>query len=222
MKQLTDDRPKPMLLLAGKPILEHVLDRLRSAGVQEVLLVTGYRADMVEAHFANYPIPVHFVRQQVINGTGAAAMLARDFVGRDSFFLTFGDILASAEDYADMAARFTADEDAVASLGVKFVDDPWQGAAVYEEGGRVVRIIEKPRPGTSTTHWNSAGLYAFRGEPLFAELTRIPVSPRGEYELTSAISQLVESGQRVLLQPLTREWRDIGRPEDLKAAERLI
>ncbi len=104
----------------------------------------------------------------------------------------------------------------VAVIGVKKVDDPWQGAAVYEEQGLVRRIIEKPVKGTSTTHWNSAGVYAFR-PILFHLLQGLKPSPRNEYELTSAIEQMVESNLEVRISPIEGPWRDVGRPEDLAA-----
>jgi dTDP-glucose pyrophosphorylase len=156
----------------------------------------------------------------VLNGTGSAALLAREFAGGDPFLFTFGDILVSAADYRGIYERLTGDPDAQAAVGVKFVDDPYQGAAVYEEAGLVTRIVEKPPKGTSSTHWNSAGLYCFRAK-VFDELATIPLSQRGEYELTSAVSQLLEGGSRLVLYSIEGIWRDIGRPEDLAVAERL-
>ena len=216
MGNLTEDLPKPMLPVAGKPLLEHILDRLRSAGFTDVFIVTGYRAEVIEAHFRDYPLRLTFARQAIVNGTGSAALLAREFAGEDPFFFTFGDILVPAADYQGILARLLAEPSAQAVVGVKFVDDPYQGAAVYEDEGRVTQIIEKPPKGTSTTNWNSAGLYAFRNR-IFEELASVPLSPRGEYELTSAVAQLLECGSTLLLYPIQGLWRDVGRPEDLDA-----
>ena len=217
MQSLTSERPKPMLEVGGKPMLEHVLDRLREAGVIEALLVTGYHGGLIESHFAAYPMRCVFERQEPVNGTGRAALLARDFAGGSPFLLTFGDILAPASEYAGMIARFAADPAADAVIAVKHVPDPYQGAAVYESGGVLTRIVEKPGIGTSATNWNSAGIFIFRPS-IFDELARLKLSPRGEYELTGAIAALVESGRRVLSYELTGPWRDVGRPEDLAAA----
>jgi len=110
---------------------------------------------------------------------------------------------------------------AEALLAVKDVDDPFQGAAVYAgPDRRVTRIVEKPPRGQSATRWNSAGIYAFRPS-IFDELQRTPKSPRGEYELTSAVAQLLEGGKRLELFPIEGQWRDIGRPEDLEAVRDL-
>jgi UDP-N-acetylglucosamine diphosphorylase / glucose-1-phosphate thymidylyltransferase / UDP-N-acetylgalactosamine diphosphorylase / glucosamine-1-phosphate N-acetyltransferase / galactosamine-1-phosphate N-acetyltransferase len=221
MKQLTDDRPKPMLLIGGKPMLEHVLDRLRAAGFTEALIVTGYRGEMIEAHFRGHPMQLVYRVQETLDGTGGAARLARDFAGGDNFLLTFGDILVNAEDYAGIAARLESDAQTEAVVGVKWVDDPWQGAAVYEQDGILTRMVEKPPQGTSRTHWNSAGLYAFRAS-VFDELVSIPKSPRGEYELPTAVEQLLARGARVRIHAIEGVWRDVGRPEDLPEAEKLL
>ncbi len=221
MQGLTEDRPKPMIEVRGKPLLEHILDRLRKAGFGEALVVIGYRGEMIQEHFRDYPMTIAYRRQETIDGTARAALLAREFCGTDPFLLTYGDILTEPDDYAGMAEKLDADGEAAAVVAVKWAGDPWQGAAIYEEQGRVVRIIEKPPKGTSTTRWNSAGSYCFRAE-IFDEFERVPLSSRGEYELTSAVEQLLAGGRRVLMHALAGGWRDVGRPSDLDEAERLL
>jgi len=221
MGALTEDLPKPMLALRGKPMLEHILDRLREAGFTEALLVTGFRGELIERHFAGYPMRLVFRRQEKLDGTGSAARLAREFCRGEPFLLTFGDILTETSDYQAMARMLESDGEAQAVLAAKWVDDPWQGAAIYETHRVVERIIEKPPPGSSTTHWNSAGAYVFRAG-IFELLDRLPLSPRGEYELTTAIEMLLAGGRRVRLHGLQGAWRDVGRPEDLGAAEGLV
>jgi NDP-sugar pyrophosphorylase family protein len=216
MQTLTGDRPKPMLLLNGKPLLEHLLDGLRTAGFSDVLIVTGYHAEMIEQYFRSYPVNLQFRRQDPLDGTATAALLAEDFVDGDAFVLTFADILIDASCYIKILDSLLGDPKIEAVVAVKDVDDPYQGAAVYEEGGRVLRIIEKPPKGTSTTCWNSAGLFAFRPS-IFEELRQVPRSSRGEFELTSALAQLLARGALVRIFPIEGFWRDIGRPEDLTA-----
>jgi UDP-N-acetylglucosamine diphosphorylase / glucose-1-phosphate thymidylyltransferase / UDP-N-acetylgalactosamine diphosphorylase / glucosamine-1-phosphate N-acetyltransferase / galactosamine-1-phosphate N-acetyltransferase len=221
MQRLTDDRPKPMLPVGGKPLLEHVLDGLRAAGFAKALLVTGYRRELIEEHFRNYPLELSYRVQEPVDGTGSALLLAREFAAGDAFLMCFGDILVHADDYRGLAGCLESDPQAEAVAGVKYVEDPWQGAAVYETEGVITRIVEKPPQGTSTTHWNSAGLYAFRAS-VFDELARIPRSPRGEYELTSAVDQMLAAGRRLRIYAIQGAWRDVGRPEDLAAAEKLV
>lgn len=220
MEGLTDDRPKPMIEVGGKPLLEHILDRLRAAGFGGVLIVTGYKAEMIEEAFRAYPMEMAFVRQQSIEGTARAALLAEAWSGGDPFLMSYGDILTEVDDYLGMAAKLVPGTEAV--LSVKWVDDPWQGAAVYtDETGRILRIVEKPAPGTSTTHWNSAGCYVFRSS-IFDTLRRVERSPRGEYEVTSAIELEIAARRRVVIHAHEGAWKDVGRPSDLQVAARLV
>jgi dTDP-glucose pyrophosphorylase len=216
LQEVTRDLPKPLLPLHGKPLVEHVLDSLRTAGFGRFLLVVGYRHELFYARFAG-DRSIHFALQDPVDGTGSAARLAQPFTGQAPFLLMFGDILASPDDIGAVWRRLLGDERAAAVIAVKEVDDPWQGAAVYETGGVVEEIIEKPPFGTSSTRWNSAGIFAFR-PAIFDALARIQPSPRGEYELTSALQILLDDGRRVLAQPLAYAWRDVGRPEDVAAA----
>jgi NDP-sugar pyrophosphorylase family protein len=217
MGALTGDRPKPMVEVRGKPILEHLLDRLRAAGITEAFIVTGYRAEMIEEHFRRYPLAITFRRQDPVDGTATAAALAREFTGRDDFLLTYGDILTGVPVYRELLDTLGAGPDLSGTLAVKEVDDPWQGAAVYETGGIITGIVEKPPRGTSSTRWNSAGIYAFR-PVLYGELARVERSPRGEFEITSAIAALAASRRKIRIVPISGAWRDIGRPEDLDDA----
>jgi NDP-sugar pyrophosphorylase family protein len=216
MGHLTDEIPKPMIRVSGKPLLEHILDRLREAGIQSAAVVTGYRHELIEEYFERYPLPITFLQQQELNGTATAVRLARQFVASDPFLLTFGDIWCDVADYLGLMAMLSGGTEAV--LGVRRVDDPWQGAAVYEQDGAVVNIVEKPAKGASTTNWNSAGLYVFRAT-VFDELERVKKSPRGEYEITSAIEQMIAAGTKLKIYAIQGKWRDVGRPEDLAAIE---
>ncbi len=219
MGPLTAELPKPMLPIAGKPMLEHILDRFGAAGFGHAFIVTGHRAELIEDHFAGYPMEIEFRRQVALNGTGAAALLAREFAAGDSFLLTYGDILVAPDNYRSIAAQLEGRAATAGVLAVKYVDDPYQGAAVYEDNGSITSIVEKPPRGTSSTNWNSAGLYAFR--PLvFDYLDGIPPSPRGEYELPTAIERMITAGQRLEIHAIQGAWRDVGRPGDIAAAER--
>lgn len=218
MGQFTADTPKAMLPVRGRPMLEHVLDGLASIGIERFLVVTGYRREMIEEHFGHWRLPIDFRLQAPIDGTGSAAKLAREFAGDDPFLLTFADILCPPAAYTRCAAALTENPATVAVLGVKDVDDPWQGAAVYEQQGIITRVIEKPPKGTSTTRWNSAGLFAL-SPMVFPYLERLEKSERGEYELTAIFGTLLDEGRELRIAPIEGDWRDVGRPEDLAAAD---
>ena len=214
MGHLTESIPKPMIRVAGKPLLEHILDRLREAGITDAAIVTGYRHELIEEYFEQYPLRISYFHQETLDGTATAVRLARPFAGNDSFLLTFGDIWCDVADYEGLLQALADGVEAV--LGVRSVDDPWQGAAVYDNAGSITKIIEKPAPGTSTTHWNSAGLYGFRAD-VFDELSRVEKSARGEYEIASAIEAMINRGLNLQIYAIQGEWRDVGRPEDLAA-----
>jgi dTDP-glucose pyrophosphorylase len=217
MGGLTVETPKPMLPVQGRPMLEHILDRLAAAGVEKFLVVAGYRREAIEAHFRHWRLPVQFRVQEPVNGTGTAARLAREFTHGEPFLLTYGDILCDASAYVRCGAVLEHYPATAAVLGVKVVDDPWRGAAVYVEAGLVRQVIEKPPKGTSNTQWGSAGLYALRSD-VFPYLDRLQPSERNEYELTSIFDMMIGDGLELRISAIEGAWRDVGRPEDLDAA----
>ena len=96
MRELTADIPKPMIAVRGKPVLQHIIEGLRGAGVRHFLIVVGYRADVVRDHFGDgsrYKIDIEYSTQVVQDGTGRVVDLARDVMGHSAFVLSYGDIL---------------------------------------------------------------------------------------------------------------------------------
>src|SRR5439155_27056208 len=109
MKHLTVSRPKPMVEVCGKPILEHILTALRDSGIREFVLVTGYFAEQVENYFLNgdtLGIRIHYIRQKVQNEIGEAFNIAREWVGQDSFFPGYGAIIAPLSTYPHLSRVF--------------------------------------------------------------------------------------------------------------------
>jgi NDP-sugar pyrophosphorylase family protein len=216
MGEITSRTPKPMLPVQGRPMLEHVLQRLAAAGIEKFLVVVGYRREILQEHFRHWPLPLEFRVQEPLDGTGSAARLARDFAGSAPFLLTFGDILCDPSAYVRCGRVLDKFSATAAVLGVKDVEDPWRGAAVYEEDGKVYRVVEKPPIGTSTTRWNSAGLFALR--PLvFPYLDRLQPSTRNEYELTAIFESMLRDNLELRISTIEGGWRDVGYPEDLDA-----
>src|SRR5689334_3451 len=113
MKELTNEVPKPMLKVQGRPILEHILTGILSAGVKEVFIVTGFRAEVIEEYFgdgAKWNARIAYGRQLVQDGTGKAPELAKEFIGDSPFILTYGDILVKPETYKQMVDRFNSED----------------------------------------------------------------------------------------------------------------
>jgi NDP-sugar pyrophosphorylase family protein len=216
MGEITNEVPKTMLNVRGRPMLEHVLNGLAEVGIESFFLVVGYHRELIQEYFRNWKLPIEFCVQEPVDGTGSAARLAREFCGDEPFLFTYGDIICDPQSYIRCGRELEEHPEAAAVLGVRDVDDPWQGAAVYEEGGRVTRVIEKPPRGTSTTRWNSAGLDGLR-PVAFSYLDKLQRSPRGEYEITDIFTMMLNDNVEVRISPMEGLWRDVGRPEDLAA-----
>lgn len=234
MKDLTSDLPKPMLRVQGKPILEHILEGLLGAGIREVFIVTGYRAEVVENYFGNgskWGARIVYGRQLVQDGTGKAPELARDFVGSDSFLLTYGDILVKPETYQHMVRRFAEGEFAGVITVTGSQDVTKGGINLFDAQFCLTRLIEKPstaqldelrregllKPGDMA--WYNAGIYIFRPS-IFQFTAKLQKSPRGEYELTDAINDLIGSGATMAGMEIAGRWVDVRDPEVLAALER--
>ncbi|MFN7974246.1 MAG: sugar phosphate nucleotidyltransferase [Acidobacteriota bacterium] len=167
------------------------------------------------AELAPSGVGITFLRQDPLDGTAHALLLARGFAREEPFILGWGDILVEPRTYRALAA---AARDGSEVLAVNEVDDPHAGAAVYaSDDGRVTRIVEKPARGTSDTRWNNAGLCVL-GPGAWPFVDAVVPSPRGEYELASAIEAYVASGAVVRAMPVLGSWFDVGTPEDLARA----
>ena len=130
MRELTAELPKPMIAVRGKPVLQHIIEGLRNAGIRDCLMVVGYRADVVQNFFSDgtrYNIAVQYKTQTVQDGTGRVVELARDFVGDRPFILAYGDILVDPANYKRLA-DLPDDIDAV--LTVTRGEDVSKGGAV--------------------------------------------------------------------------------------------
>src|SRR4051794_9365565 len=102
MLGLTQENPKPMLSVRGKPILQHIIEGLLESGIRQFCIVTGFRAEVIEGYFQDgtrFGGKIEYVRQLVQDGTGKAPELAKDFAGDGPFLLTYGDILVKPEVY---------------------------------------------------------------------------------------------------------------------------
>ena len=214
---LTATTPKPLLDVAGRPTILHVLDALAGAGITRVTVVTGHLGDHLEASLRAWRSPccsLRFVRQETLDGTARALALAEDTLD-GSFLFCWGDILVGPATYADVLA---AAGSSAGVLAVNEVADPSAGAAVYvDDTMRIQRVVEKPARGTSVTNWNNAGIGVLP-PAIWAAIDALEPSERGEYELPRAIASLIERGHDFRAVPVRGQWFDIGTPETLAAA----
>jgi bifunctional UDP-N-acetylglucosamine pyrophosphorylase/glucosamine-1-phosphate N-acetyltransferase len=234
MGELTNELPKPMLLVQGKPILEHILEGLIQAGIRDFFFVTGFRAEVIENYFGagqKWRVAIGYGRQLTQDGTGKAPEVAREFVGGDDFVLTYGDILVRPQTYQDMLARYGQGAFSGLITCIRGEDVSKGAINLFDEDFCLRRLIEKPtaaqleelrrdgefKPGDIA--WYNAGIYIFR--PLVFEFTaRLQKSPRGEYELTDAISAMVQAGHRIAGLEIQGRWVDVRDPQVLAELER--
>src|SRR3982751_4138264 len=131
MRRLTADLPKPMIEVRGKPVLQHIVEGLRDAGINRFLIVVGYRADAVQNYFGDgsrYKIDIQYVTQVVQDGTGRVVELARNFAGDSPFILGYGDILVDPANYTSIVEL---PNDIEAVISVKRDEDVSKGGAVF-------------------------------------------------------------------------------------------
>jgi UDP-N-acetylglucosamine diphosphorylase / glucose-1-phosphate thymidylyltransferase / UDP-N-acetylgalactosamine diphosphorylase / glucosamine-1-phosphate N-acetyltransferase / galactosamine-1-phosphate N-acetyltransferase len=216
MRELTLSMPKPMVEVSGKPVLSYILEGLRDAGVQKMLIVIGYRKEVVVDHFrdgAELGVEIVYVEQIRQDGTGKVVELARDFCGADPFILSYGDILVDASSYR----LLTRPGDSDVIVTVRHTDDVSKGGAVYlNENFEVTDLREKQLLEERTTSWYNAGVYTFNST-IFSYVARLEKSPRGEYELTDAIRAMAHDGKKVKAVEIKGYWADVRDPEVLSA-----
>lgn len=233
MRELTTDVPKPMLKVLGKPILEHIISGIMEAGIREFCIITGYKAETIETYFGDgskFGARIQYVRQHVQDGTGKAPELARDFVGGDTFLLTYGDILVKPETYKAMVNRFNSGTFS-GLITVTEGQDVTKGAINFFDTEFCLRqIVEKPTAAQVNDFkaqgllkegdnvWYNAGIYIFK-PALFEFTARLQKSPRNEYELPDAITAMLRAGHKVAGCKTEGRWVDVRDPETLRELE---
>ena len=219
MKELTNELPKPMLEVRGKPILLHIVEGLRAAGVTDFCIIVGYRADVVRDFFGDgskFGVRVSYATQVVQDGTGKVVELAREFAGSDAFVLSYGDILIDPANYAKLTDL--AGAEGIVTVKNNEGEMAKGGCVVVNDCFELIDLIEKPA-GPAPSPWYNAGVYTFRPS-IFDFTARLKLSPRGEYELTDAIRDLARSGKVVRVVELSGDWADVRDPEVLATLNR--
>ena len=229
MRGLTSEMPKPMLKVRGQPILEHILRGVLNAGITEFFIVTGFRAEVIENYFGDgalWGARMRYGRQPVQDGTGKAPEPARSFVADSPFLLTYGDILVPPETYCHMIDRFKEGDFAGVITVTRGQDVTQGGLDFFDEHFCLRRLVEKPSPAqleqlrnegwlkSGQPIWYNAGIYIFK--PVIYEfIAKLQKSPRGEYELTDAISAMVAAGHKLAGLEIAGRWVDVRDPEVL-------
>ena len=212
LKPLTNRRPKPMIPVANRPLLEHVLEAVVAAGIDHVVFVVGYRQERIRNHFGDgddWGVDIEYVDQSTQLGTGHAVLQAESAVD-GPFVALNGDRIVDPSIVAEV--RDQASERVTPTMAVTRVDQPRAYGVVTLEGGRVVAIEEKPEGPVETGRIN-AGVYGF-SSAVFEAIRDTATS--GELTITATLNDLAASAG-VHAVSYDDRWLDVSNLWDLLA-----
>lgn len=214
LRPVTDSVPKPLVEVAGQPVLRRILDGV-VPHVDGVVVVTGWLGEVVVETVGGWDVgvPVEFVRQPTPGGTADALAVARGRVGGGPFLFAWGDVLMPAAAVAEVAAVHGPEE---AVIAVDRVADVRPGADVVVDGTSVVSILEKPG-GPARPGWNSTGCGRLP-EDAWVRIGALQPSQRGEFELTTVLAGYANDGHLRCVR-VSGPVFDIGTPERLALAD---
>ena len=210
--------PKPMLEIAGKPVMAYILEDLqRLGGVEEVIYITGHLKEKVEAYTKkNFSFPAQFIEQTVQDGTAGAVDLARPFVDQPVLIIFVDTIFET-----DLSVIKTTDADGI--IWVKEVEDYQRfGVVVTDKDGNMTQIVEKPT--TPISKRANIGLYYIKNWKLLYEgIAHVLKQPKnkGEYYLTDAFQYMINKGAKIKVIDV-EGWYDAGKLDTLLETNRII
>ena len=207
LRPYTDDCPKPLLKVAGKPIVEHIITRAVEEGFRKFVLATHYLGHMIEQYLgdgSSFGVKISYLREPSPMGTaGALSLLMRP---TESFVVTNGDVLTDIRYGGILDFHLNQDASATMAVGIHEWQHPF--GVVSTKDGKIVGFEEKP---TYTTHIN-AGVYVLKP----SALDFLQQSER--CDMPDLFQTLRRKSQPTVAYPLYETWLDIGRPNDLKEA----
>jgi len=218
LRPFTHTTPKPLLSVAGKPILAHIIDGLLKNGIDELILVIGYKGEKIEDFVRNrYSIPTHFVWQKELLGLGYAVYLGLEQINDDEpFLIVLGDTIIEVD-----LSKFIGSENHI--IGVHFVDNPERFGVVELSGKRIIGMEEKPK--SPKSKWVIAGLYYFTNPVRLRKnldfLISNKIAKNGEIQLTDALSRMLADGEK-FESVVIDGWYDCGKPETLLETNRKL
>lgn len=219
MRPHTYSRPKPLINVAGKTVLDHLLGKLAGLDIEEYIFIVGYLGDQIEQHVEkNYNFKATFVEQPEMLGQAHAIWLAREYLDEKPAFVIFADTLIET----DLKGLDEPNSDAL--IFVKEVEDPRPfGVVTLDEQGYIRRFVEKPQE--MDNKLVVVGLYYFReGRALIRSIETLmerKIMTKGEYFLADAMQLMIESGQRFRTRGVS-VWLDTGRPDTVLETNRWL
>lgn len=218
MLELSKDKSKHLISVQDRPFIAYLLDNIYKAGYKEIIMVVGFKGEMIEEFAKNYvegkDLDIKIVSQFEIlgpkekeYGTACPIKCVKNLIGNENFISLCGDNFYTVKDLKSM----NIDDEFCYVAGLKH-ENPEKFGVLIEDGDDFLeKIIEKPKEFVGDLI--NTSLYKFTPE-IFEKVAQVKKSPRGEYEITDAISMLAKE-KRVKIKKINDFWMDFGRPEDV-------
>jgi len=223
LRPLTHTGPKQLIPIANKPNIQYCIEDLREAGIKDIAVVLGNVMPEKVQEFlgdgSKFGVRISYIFQGEPKGIAQAVSLSKDFMGKDSFVMYLGDNLL--KNGIKVIPKIMKDERADCVISLCPVKEPQRYgiAELSPDGKKVLRTVEKPKEPKSNLA--VIGVYAFN-ETFFKVYPMLKPSWRNEYEITDAISLLIDEGHKVVPHLVEGWWKDTGKPEDILEANHLI
>ena len=215
MRPLTLTKPKTMLPVAGKPIIQYNIESLRDSGVTDILLIINYKKSMVKNYFKDgkkLGINISYKIQDHLSGTANAIGYGENFVN-DEFIVLNGDIILDTDLITSIIKEYSENKPDTLMVLTE-VENPTLFGVVRVEGNLVKKIIEKPSIEKIPSNYVNTGIYIFN-EDIFDKIAKTKKSPRGEYEITDSLAMQIDDNKTIWGFKSNKRWLDVGRPWEL-------
>lgn len=215
MRPLTLTKPKTMLPVAGKPIIQYNIESLRDNGITDILLIVRYKEEIVRNYFgdgSDFGVNISYKTQKDFLGTANAISYGEDFID-DSIIVLNGDIILDDEIIHEIIKKYNYLSPDTLMLLTE-VEDPSAFGVVEIENGNIKNIVEKPKREEAPSNLVNAGIYIFNKD-IFDKICETEISERGEYEITDSVSLQIEDNKTVIGHKTSKNWIDVGRPWEL-------
>ncbi len=221
----TFTKPKPMVYIAGKPIIGHILDRMKDVEPEEIIMVVGYRKEQIISYIdKNYSdvFNIRYIEQEEQLGLGHSIHVAKDAIGDSDIMIALGDMIFKAG-YHEFYMHYLNNCNSSGSIGVREVSDP-QKYGIVELDGRYIKGLEE-KPAHPKSNLGIAGVYFIKDVPVLLsildEMLKKDMRTRGEFQLTDALQEIVNRGYHLETFPVS-SWYDCGHPESLLETNRVL
>lgn len=215
MRPLTLTKPKTMLPVAGKPIIQYNIESLRDNGINDILIIVRYKEEMVKDFFKDgkdFGVNITYKTQKDFLGTANAISYGEDYI-EDSIVVLNGDIIVDSEIIREIINKFN-DLKPDTLMVLKEVENTSAFGVVEVKDDYIKSIIEKPQPGETSSNLINTGIYIFNKD-IFDKINRTEKSSRGEYEITDSVSIQISEDKKVMAHKTDKSWIDVGRPWEL-------